>query len=185
MRGRTRSLLLTGATALLAVTAGFGAVTAAQAAPSLTPNVKTADGSFYTDAQIDGVWRSITASYPQPLPAGQSFPATAPAFFHPNDGKAHLFEQDLPAEIAARYWRCAWIGEALNAKKATAVNRDSSALAAVSAATSKVAAYKDLPAVAKHVDVAAYEQGMSSYAKSIGKDPLTAEYSVECEGGFQ
>lgn len=184
MKARRRGLAVA-ATVAVSMTIGFGAVSAAQAASSadnLSPNVTSSSGSFYTDDQIDNVWRSITASYPKPLPAGVTFPSSAPAFFHPNDGKTHLFQKDLPEEIAARYWRCEWIGNVLSIRHSRAANPGASSDAAESAAVTRIGQYAGLPSIAKHLNVPAYEKGMSDYAKSVGLDPLTAEYNVECGG---
>jgi len=144
-------------------------------AATVVPTVEQDGALFYTDSQIDAAWQQATSDIAQALPAGASFPKTAPSFFHPNDGKNHLFESGLPAEIAARYWRCAWLNVSINQKA-----NPSPDAAIVDAATNELTKYGSLPGVAQTVDVAQYESQMAAYAKSKGLDPQVAEFQLDC-----
>ncbi|MFF1875573.1 hypothetical protein, partial [Kitasatospora herbaricolor] len=70
-----------GAIAFVAVAGlGLGAANAttspagASDATLVAPGAQANGTSYYTDAQIDQVWATVTANYPEPLPAGVSFP---------------------------------------------------------------------------------------------------------------
>jgi hypothetical protein len=141
------------------------------------PAVQQEGKLFYTDEQIDEVWKAITTNYPEPLPDGVTFPAVAPEFFHPGDGKPHLFQSKLPDLIAARYWRCAWLDESLNADVSARASDQAKAEEAIDL-------YATLPSVGTTVDVAGYEGQVAEVAKSLGVDADEAEFTMEC-GGFE
>ncbi len=175
-----KKLIIGGALGVAAVIAAFAVPAAANAGADNTV-VKAAiidDGhSFYTDAQIDDAWREATASFPAPLPSGVTFPDTAPAFFHPDDGQQHQFETALPNQIAAKYWRCAWLGQATTEVK-------TKSLTAVKEKTVEknltAAKWESLPDVAANTDVDQYIDAMQDYADSKGIDEKTAEYQLDC-----
>jgi hypothetical protein len=101
------------------------------------------------------------------------FPTAAPAFFHPTDGKKYLFQEELPNLIAARYWRCAWINEALTASSGDA-------RAAKAMAQGQLRKYQQLPGVERKVNVEEYETQFAALAKSRGQQPLETEFEIEC-----
>lgn len=129
---------------------------------------------FFSEEQIDDVWLAVTKNYPEPMPDAEPFSRTAPEFFHPDDGTVSRFESGLVDLIAARYWRCAWlgvaIGESSESKKVALEALDS---------------YAVLPSVAKYVNVDEYESQMREIAETLKTDPLSAEYRVECKGEGQ
>lgn len=155
------------------VLVGGGAVVTASVASASTdegrtdPAVNAHGSEFYTESQIDAVWESITQSYPEALPAGVSFPAKAPLFFHPEDEDA-IFEIGLPEGIAALYWRCAWIDTSLASPRSEKAKQ-------------AVAEYKDLPYVAETVDLKRQQADINAFAAEQGMDPLEAEFSLNCD----
>lgn len=146
----------------------------AQSSPSLAPTFQ-AGHAFYTDAQIDAVWQNVTKHFPAALPEGIDFAEQAPAFFHPNDKRAHLFESDLPSLLAARVWRCAWLETSISSLKTEDVVSQASARTALEG-------YRDLPAVSRHVNVEEYQLSIDALAKSLGTTTQQAEYGLECDG---
>lgn len=114
---------------------------------------------------MDAVWAKTTADWPAKLPSGVKFSDDAPLFFHPADGKANLFHEALPNLIAARYWRCAWIDEALRGNPAAWVELEQ---------------YESLPDVGTFVDQTAYDADFAAFAERSGSDPLSAEFAVDC-----
>lgn len=161
--------------AIVGGVAAYGAPAARPAAQLIEPAVTSGDDHFYTDEQIDGVWRAVVANFAAPLPSGYSFPKDAPEFFHPKDDEAHIFQSGLPDLIAARYWRCYWLDASVEAKGAG----DAKAL---SSATEALSAYQELPSVSRLIDVEKYEGQMAEIAAAMGTDVASAELEVECGG---
>lgn len=153
--------------------AGSAAIVTASVASASTiegntePSVQAHGSAFYSEGQIDAVWESITESYPEALPAGISFPAETPEFFHPSDEEA-IFEEGLPEGMAALYWRCAWIDASLSSPGSQK-------------AAQAVAKYKDLPFVAETVDLKRQQADFNAFASEKGLDPLEAEFSINCD----
>ena len=194
-RGRLKKAILStvGGTGVLVVAIGvlIGTQAAHAAAAPLTdsqlvtPAIQNAHGSFYTEAQIDEVWKAVTTHYPQPLPAGITFPASAPSFFHSN-GTSARFQTGLPDEIAAQYWKCAWLDQSIDAaQQITAKGTGPEAsLKALSSATQKLGEYVTLPSIASLGHVETQKAAVAKYAKSQGISSLSvAEFQMEC-GGF-
>jgi hypothetical protein len=178
---RTKAALLIGSTALALVgsvaaltISQVGKATAASSPVAVQPAVQADGHAFFTDAQIDAAWSAATTNYPLPLPSGVDFPVPAPAFFHPNDGKQHVFEQNLPAEIAASYWKCAWLNVANTASTDTAATL----------ASTELADYANLPGVAGNVDLASQEADISAYAQSQGETTDLADFQINCSGFY-
>ncbi len=140
---------------------------------STTPNVHAESGDYYTEKQIDAVWAKLVSEYPEPLPAGVSFPEDAPGFFHPLEEGPHVFEPGLPELIAARYWRCAWLDASIDAN----MRRSASESRVASEALSE---YSALPDVSDFVDVKSYAFQMAEAAADAGKDASQFEYDLEC-----
>lgn len=178
-RGPKRAVKIAAAISAGLVVASIGAVGLGQSQAqanqgnSLKPLVHAQGTAFYKESQIDEVWRKVTSSYPEALPGTVKFPRNAPAFFHPGGAATQVFEVGLPETIAARYWRCAWIDDALDASESGGSSR---ALIARQA----IKKYSRLPGVSTVVDVSSYEQQIASYAKSKGKETLTTEFELEC-----
>lgn len=140
---------------------------------TVVPAVVSDGHSFYTDDQVDDVWRAVTRQFPDALPPGIRFPTTAPAFFHPEDGLDHYFETGLPDQMAARFWRCAWLDSSINDAKAGKT-------AAISAASKHLKKYSSMPGMYHQEGVESYDKAMSDYAATIKLDPASAEFSTEC-----
>lgn len=162
--------LFAGVSAIAAMAAGGVVLVSASAsadanADATHPLVQDEDGAFYREIQIDAVWAMTVSGWPEELPKGAVFPETAPAFFHPGDGQDHLFHEALPSLIAARYWRCAWIDEALQGS---------------ATANAQLEKYPGLPGVQEFVDVETYKVDFATYARTVGQSPLAAEFDVEC-----
>ncbi|NEM90891.1 hypothetical protein [Galbitalea soli] len=141
----------------------------------VTPAIKNDSGEFFTEAQIDTVWRAVTAHYPEPLPEGVSFPAVAPSFFHPNDGRNTLFQAGLPDEIAASFWDCAWLKvsiEAANAGKGDIAK----------SATAELDNYESLPSISSE-HASEFRAAIAKYAaESHIQDLQEAQRQFECGG---
>lgn len=167
-----------GAAIALCIGVGVGAAAADQqpAGPatdsSLVKPVQNVQGrQYFSEAQIDGVWRAVTHHFPAPLPADVTFPSKAPDFFHPNTPHP-MFEAGLPDMIAAQYWRCAWLEKA---------SSDTSAdPAAVQLDTQQLNRFAELPSVSKNLDLAAYDQLTAQYAKEKGVSAFDAEIALQC-----
>lgn len=163
--------LFAGVSAIAALAAGGVVLVSASAsadanADATYPLVQDESGAFYREIQIDAVWAKTVSGWPEELPKGTNFSETAPKFFHPGDGEDHLFHEALPSLIAARYWRCAWIDEALQGSVT---------------ANAQLEKYAELPGVREFVDVKSYEADFATYARTLGQTPLAAEFDVECE----
>lgn len=159
-----------------AVTAvGLGATDAppADVGSTIEPATQAEGVGWYSTAQIDAKWVEVTSDYDEALPTGTAFPTTAPEFFHPQDGQDHLWEEGLTETIAARYWRCAWIDEALRQEDA---GKDAEAGAALDALDS----YAGLPGVEGVLDVDVYESTMRDAADREGKDAHEEEFALDC-----
>ncbi len=185
MRRRTIALLSAAAVAASLTVAGLvvahpGSAEASGSTIAVQPAVQADGHQFFTDSQIDAAWKAATTDYPQALPVGVSFPSTAPAFFHPNDGKQHIFEENLPAEFAASYWRCAWLDVANTANTAPTSDVDAAATA-----TTELAKYATLPGVAGNVNVKQNDADIASYALTQGLTPDVAEFQIDCTGFYQ
>lgn len=159
----------------VAVSAAAGQETARTDSNLVKPAVQQGEDQFYTGDQIDEVWSAVVKNYPQPLPAGLKFPEAAPEFFHPEDGKDHLFQSGLPDLVAARYWRCAWLSESV--EQVALGNSD-----LITKADSTIALYETLPSVASLVDVDTYEKQIQEIAETMGADAKQAELDVDCGG---
>lgn len=178
-RGRPKAVILksaavVGTFAAAALVAGLASMPASASVSNgnLNPAASISGHSFYTDAQIDSAWAAVVKDYPQPLPYGVTFPTKAPAFFHPADAKNNLWESGLPALLAARYWRCAWLDADLKGAPTSSKLESTSNLNS---------AYQSLPDVSSHVDVSAYQKSIDDYAASIGVDAKRAEFSIDCQ----
>lgn len=181
MRKKTIIGSVLGAAAAAAVIAGIAIPATANAdgntTGAITPAVSSDGHSFYTDEQIDAAWQQATADFPDALPAGVTFPRTAPAFFHPGDGKKHRFETGLPDEIAAKYWRCAWLGQATTSTKMRTLSTTRTKAIASNLTAAK---WEALPEVAENQDVPKYLAAMQAYADRHNMDARTAEFQLDC-----
>ena len=151
------------------------ATTAMTATPRTDPSRESSQQDFFTDSQVDTAWTQAVSAFPNPLPPGQAFPATAPSFFHPDDGKVHSYHVDLPAQFVARYWRCAWLKISLHPP-------ESDAGTGVGEADLQLRAeqWEKIPQVARNMDVRAYIQDMETYAETVGKSEAAVEFESEC-----
>ena len=174
---KKRFIVPLGVLAIVAVCTiiGLGATNAPPSDDSagIEPTTQAEGVGWYSTAQIDAKWAEVTADYEEELPSGTSFPVTAPEFFHPQDGQDHLWEEGLTETIAARYWRCAWIDEALEQEEA---GRDAAANEALDAIDS----YAGLPGVAGVVDVDVYDSTMRDAAEREGTDAHQEEFTLDC-----
>lgn len=167
----------------LVVVGAVAGVGVANAAPPVnrtdsqmvSPATAAGGTTYYSDEQVDQVWKAVTDNYPEPLPAGVTFPSKAPAFFHPDTPAPHFFEAGLPDMIAAQYWRCAWLG-------ASAADTRTGASSARQAATVELNKFTSLPSVKTHLDFAAYQSMVSNYSKSSGLNSIDAEIKLQCAG---
>jgi hypothetical protein len=151
------------------------ATTAMTSAPRTDTSQETSHQDFYTDSQVDAAWAQAVRTFPNALPAGQAFPTTAPGFFHPEDGKAHSYHIDLPAQFVARYWRCAWLKLSLDPARADdgpGVGEIDSQLSAEQ--------WEKIPEVARNMDVRGYIRDMETYAETVGKTEAAVEFASEC-----
>ncbi|GAA2451643.1 hypothetical protein GCM10009857_14740 [Agromyces soli] len=160
---------------LTVATGALGGVAFASAASAadqgILPAIKAYGSEFYTQAQIDDVWRDVTGNWSAPLPGGKEFPAGAPAFFHPTEPNNDLYEVGLPVEIAGRYWRCMWLDEAVHGSNAIDRSR----------AANWLADFAKIPELEGRIDNA-YDAKMAALAKRGGVTPFEAELDVECAG---
>lgn len=146
----------------------------------VAPATVQGDRSFYAQDQVDQAWADLVEHYPQPLPAGVAFPEPAPAFLHPDDGETHVFQTGLPEQIAAQYWRCAWLDAYLTAgREADGTQR--------ARASAMLAHYPGLPGITAQTaaDRTQAMQAGADIARRIPhQDPdLTAEqyeYDIDC-----
>ncbi|GAB3616684.1 hypothetical protein GCM10027416_12410 [Okibacterium endophyticum] len=162
------------ATVLSGVVIGLAGLSAAHAVgqDELAPR-QVGEHQFYSEDQIDAVWTSIVEAYPEPLPEGVEFPKVAPSFLHPDDETPSNFEVGLAEQVAAKYWRCAWLDSTINAGAAKQISAQSEAERALSK-------YYDLPEVAENFDEKRYEATVEGWAEQLKTDPISAEYEVEC-----
>lgn len=127
--------------------------------------------SFYSEAQINTVWAGITTDYPEPLPERVNFPATAPAIFVQGGAKKHLYETGLPKEIAAQFWRCAWLDVARDGTKSAEERAH---------AQQQMTAFVTLPGIKGNPVFRSYQRKMTELAAREGITPLTAEFRANC-----
>ncbi|KDP89757.1 hypothetical protein W824_15430 [Clavibacter cf. michiganensis LMG 26808] len=138
----------------------------------------TADGhEFYSQDQIDAAWQKAVGEFTGVLPAGRHFPELAPSFFHPADGTEYSYEAGIPAQIVARYSRCAWLQEsdAFTPNTVLSVYPESEIDAQLDPA-----AWQAMPAVKESMDVSAYLASVDDYARATGQDPRAVEFRSEC-----
>ncbi|MET4583748.1 hypothetical protein ABIE21_003279 [Conyzicola nivalis] len=148
------------------------AVFAGSFASAAVPSAEEAAAGFLTEEEVDGAWRDITANYPEALPAGIEFPSSAPAFFQRPAGEKWMFETELIGEIAARYWRCAWLDQDI----AAVSGRSSESVDLTDELATST--WQDLPDV--QLDVYEYSEGISDYAAAEGLDESVAEFDLDC-----
>lgn len=158
--------------ALLVVAVGFSAVrsqerSAAEAAPSAQP-------SIITQHDVTGAWTAATAAIRQPLPNGMEFQTDPPPFFDDEaSGPEPVYSPMLPAQIAARWWRCAWIDASLHPGS-------SRATVAPEEARSVVDEWNDMPGMRGNEAFVDYDARMASAAREAGKTPFALEYELDC-----
>lgn len=161
--------------ACVAIGAGAWAITtrASHAASTAVPSPAfRANGqSFYSEDQINTVWAGITTNYPEPLPERVSFPATAPAIFVQGGTKKHLYETGLPKEIAAQFWRCAWVDIARDGTKSANERAHDQ---------QQMKAFVTLPGIKGNPVFRSYQRKMTELAAREGITPLTAEFRANC-----
>ncbi|MBF4575508.1 hypothetical protein [Frondihabitans sp. VKM Ac-2883] len=161
--------------ACVAIGGGAWAITshssdeASTALPS--PAFSTNGQSFYSEDQINTVWVGITTNYPEPLPERVNFPTTAPAIFVQGGAKKHLYETGLPKEIAAQFWRCAWVDVARDGTKSAKERAH---------AQQQMRAFVTLPGIKGNPVFRSYQRKMTELAAREGVAPLTAEFRANC-----
>lgn len=169
---KSSTVVLAGALALALVGSGVSAAIAADRDPMPTPAINEADSSFYSQEQIPTVWAAATAVVPAPLPAGFAYPTEAPGLLRGDGTDNNLYEQGLPEHIAARYWRCAWLDDALSAITARATK--------MQATRDALSKWDSFPAVRNFDGMADYDDKMQALADSVGKSPFDTEFNVDC-----
>ncbi len=163
------------------ITSGVGICTGAAVAYAdgavPAPDEVTSSGEFFYEDTIDAAWAAEVRAFPNELPHGVEFPKTAPAFFHPNDGKEYSFETNLPAQIVARFWRCSLLYEDI---KATWSRSASPSQEAVITEQLKSETWENVPEVDEVMDVDAYLEDVEDIAADAGVEPALAEYEIDC-----
>lgn len=172
------SLVLLGAATAFFTSAG---IADAASSSNVAPAVVAGNQQFYTPTQVDAAWREATNAIAAPLPAGESYPATAPKFFHPANKPKVLFESNLPAEFAAQYWRCSWLAVGTSPSRVGALSDSAKAQLNDNLKWSKFAG---LPGIKTRFDTAGYQSAVDAYAKRHGATAELAEYAVDC-GWFE
>lgn len=156
--------------------------TSAHASTPDMSTTKLGDRQFYTDSQIDSAWRAVVSGYPQPLAPSDHFSTNAPAFFHPNDGKVHLWEVGLAQSIAADYWRCSWLHRSLtlqNSNTTTSLDGARAEASEVLAAHDELALYASLPEESKATALT-HDTAVKQWAFDQHKSLDQADYDTDC-----
>lgn len=170
-RLRKLSKAAIGSAAVLAtLLAGAGM---AQATDDTPKSIQINGSTFYEENQMDLLWQQIVSDYPEALPAGIDFPSPAPDFFHPVEEGDHVFEEGLAEVIAARYWRCAWLDDSIQASQHRSITGAAKAAAAL-------AKYSELPEVSAVVDVPTYLAQIGTHAEAAGESITTTEFRLDC-----
>lgn len=137
-------------------------------------NSPSASTQFVTADEVPEAWRDATAAIHEPLPDGVVFPAQPPAFFDPDDPQTpEAFVPALPKQIAARWWRCAWIASARDAVPAQRV-------AATKRAESMVDRWYEMDGVKGDANFSDYDARMRAAADAAGESRLDVEYELDC-----
>ncbi len=170
LRKSTIALALLGA--LLVGAAGTSAL--AHRAQSADVESGAQADALLSVGEAPAAWRRATAAIDQPLPAGVQFPAEPPAFFDPQlpDTPA-AFVPALPKQIAARWWRCAWIDSA----RQEAPERRS---AATERAESMVDRWFEMDGVKGDPNFSDYDARMRTAAEAAGESRLDVEFELDC-----
>lgn len=141
--------------------------------PHVVPAVTDGKHKFYSQGQVDAVWREVTWKYPGTLPKGIHFPHTAPPYFHPNDGTKDLYQTGLPRQLAAQYWQCAWLQVAITAR----AKNDSATL---TAAQEKLPQFQDLPGMRSAIDLKADTKDFTAEAEAAHLPLENYEFEINC-----
>ena len=170
MQKSTKLMIALGA--LLVVAVGFSAArsqerSAAEAAPSAQP-------SLITQHDIAAAWTAATETIRQPLPNGVEFQTDPPPFFDDEaSGPEPVYTPTIPAQIAARWWRCAWIDASLHpGSSRTPVTPEE--------ARSVVDEWYDMPGMRGNEAFVDYDARMASAAREAGESPFALEYELDC-----
>lgn len=167
-----RSTILTGFGVAVAAASVFsGAGLAIAGSGGIAPSADPEAAGWYTEAQIEDKWDAIVVNYPEALPAGVTFPADAPPFFHPEEET--VFEEGLAETIAGRFWRCAWLDDSLT-KAADGASRQAERSADV------LDNFEDTPDAGVAYDVEVYEKAVQEVAENTGVSPEQAEFDMDC-----
>ncbi|WP_152998169.1 hypothetical protein [Curtobacterium luteum] len=174
MRKSTIAITVIGAALVGAV--GTSAVSALDAHDDAAARTESSSSSapLLSLDQVPGAWRHATAAIHEPLPEGFVFPAQPPAFFDPDDPQTpEAFVPALPKQIAARWWRCAWIASARDAVPAERV-------AATERAESMVDRWYEMDGVKGDANFSDYDARMRAAAEAAGESRLDIEYELDC-----
>lgn len=155
-----------GTSAISAVHAHDGAAAEAESSSAST--------QLLSANEVPQAWRDATAAIHEPLPEGVVFPAQPPAFFDPDDPQTpEAFVPALPQQIAARWWRCAWIASARDAVPSQRV-------AATDRAESMVDRWYEMDGVKGDANFSDYDARMRAAADAAGESRLDIEYELDC-----
>jgi hypothetical protein len=167
------STVLIGAVMALALGgSGVSAAMAAEQDPMPEPLIQQGDTSFYSQDQIPAVWAAATDAVPTSLPAGFAYPTEAPALLRGDGTDQSVYEQGLPEQIAARYWRCAWLDDALSATTAR--------MAKLQATRDTISQWDSFAAVKNFDGLSGYDGKIQALADSLGQSAFETEFSVDC-----
>ena len=163
---------------MVAIAAGVVVVTAvgfsAARAQDSQVEHEAAPAALLTPKDLPAAWHAATGAIDDPLPAGRTFPSDPPPFFDTDEaGSAQAFAPVLPKQIAARWWRCAWIESALDASP-------SEAAAAKDQAESMVGRWYDLPGMKDQGVFSNYDSDMRAAAAAAGESEFQVEFDLDC-----
>lgn len=157
---------------LLIVGVGFSAVRSQDR--SAAEDGASAPPTLIAQRDIAGAWSTATAAIEAPLPDGVRFQEEPPPFFDDEaSGPEPVYTPTIPAQIAARWWRCAWIDASLHpAPGKTPVTGED--------LRSVVDAWNDMPGMRGNEAFADYDARMASAADEAGTTPFALEYELDC-----
>jgi len=133
--------------------------------------------TFIIQEDIDDAWVKEIKTFPYDLPPGKLFPSTAPAFFHTESNEETSYASDLIGQIAARYWRCAWLEQSLDVGEDDSGSHSRKTEIEQQLASER---WESIPEVKRNMDVDAYLPDMKDYADKVGQSRELVEFQSEC-----